>query len=98
MGFEVRKRDGLARLSVYHRDDLTLALPAVADTPEIFPSLGTHRLDNMPLLADAGLAGEYHRCGDDEPVWIHPAVDCPVDSGSCVMVGNWHTALSQPRD
>ena len=98
MGFEVRKRDGLARLSVYHRDDLTLALPAVADTPEIFPSLGTHRLDNMPLLADAGLAGEYHCCGDDEPVWIDPAVDCPVDSGSCVMVGNWHTALSQPRD
>ena len=98
MAFEVRKRDGLARLSAYRRDDLALALPAVADTREIFPSLRVHRLDSMPLLADSGLAGEYHRCGDDEPVWVHPAVDCPVDSGSCVMVGNWHTALPQSRD
>ncbi|MBP1927849.1 archaeosine synthase [Methanolinea mesophila] len=98
MGFEVRKRDALARLSVYQRDDLTLALPAVVETDRIFPSLERHRLDNMPLLADAGLAGAYHACGDDEPVWVHPAVECPAVSGSCVMVGNWHTALAQSRE
>lgn len=95
--FEGKKRDTLARIGIFTRDDLSINLPDAIDPAEIFPGLAGSRCENVPLSADPEFAARYLPGGKD-PVPVHPAVPVPVESGSCVMVPCWHTAFSNPRN
>lgn len=97
--FEVKKRDGLARKSVFIHGDKHLSLPAAFDTTTLFPSLKSVLLNNVPLAAPAAFVKEYFDPGEGQPVPVHPAQECTtVVSGDCVMIANWHTTLSNPRN
>lgn len=97
--FEVKRRDGLARISVFRTEERTIHLPAAVDTLEIFPDLGRRALSNIPLSAPEDFARSWFTPGTGQPVAVHPALDEPAaSSGDCVMVGNLHTALANPRD
>jgi archaeosine synthase len=97
--FEVKRRDGLARISVFRHNDDILHLPAAADTTRIFPDLGKRSLSNVPLYASADFVRSFFIPGADQPVSVHPALDKQAtSSGDCVIVPNIHTALSSPRD
>ncbi|HZD43499.1 MAG TPA: DUF5591 domain-containing protein, partial [Methanomicrobiales archaeon] len=63
----------------------------------IFPSLADRAFSNVPLYAGKGFVESYHTPGSEEPFSIHPLSDEDIQSGSVVMVSNWHTALDNPR-
>jgi archaeosine synthase len=97
--FEVKRRDGLARISVFRHGERTIHLPAAVDTLEIFPDLGRRTLSNIPLSAPEDFARSWFTPGTGQPVAVHPVLDeQAASSGDCVMVGNLHTALGNPRD
>ena len=96
--FEVKRRDGLARIAVYATGEETLNLPAVLDTEELFPDLRERIFSHVPLSSDTAFADRYAPARDDQPVTLHPAVSPAAASGDCVMVANWHTALANPRN
>ncbi len=96
--FEVKRRDGLARISVLTTSDGPILLPAAADTLRLFPDLACREFSNVPLAAPEDFARTYHHRGSGQPVAIHPAVVPDADSGDCVLVSGWHTALANPRD
>ena len=97
-GFEVKKRDGLARISTYLTKEGTLELPCAIDTGTLFPDLLQRRLSNVPLSAPAEFANRYKYKGGGQPVEIYPAAIPHVSPGDCVMVPSWSTTLSNPRD
>jgi len=97
-GYEVKRRDGPARISVLTTADGPVRLPAVMDTLRLFPDLARRGLSNVPLAAPESFAGRYHYPGSGQPVAVHPALIPDVSSGDCVLVPGWHTALSNPRD
>ncbi|NYT07545.1 MAG: pseudouridine synthase [Methanomicrobiales archaeon] len=97
-GFEVKRRDGPARISLLTTPDGPLRLPAVADTLRLFPDLGCREFSNVPLAAPEEFARRYHIRGSGQPVAIHPALVPDASSGDCVLVPGWHTALANPRD
>lgn len=96
--FEVKRRDGLARISSYLTEEGPLELPCAVDTGTLFPDLSQRRLSNVPLSAPANFAGRYRYSGEGQPVEVHPAAIPRVSSGDCVMVPCWSAALSNPRD
>ncbi len=96
--FEVKKRDGLARTSEYTDGEKTVRLPCVMDTESLFPGLAEHSFSNVPLAAPTAFAAAYLPPGKGQPVTVHPALPPEAASGDCVMVANWNTALSNPRN
>ncbi len=95
--FEIRKRDGLARTGRLNLDGRTIPLPSAQEMEEIFPGLASRPLSHVPLLADADFVARYHQSGPGEPLILHPHSRADVPGGAVVMVSNWHTALSNPR-
>jgi archaeosine synthase len=96
--FEVKKRDGLARTSEYTDGEMTVRLPCVMDTDALFPGLANRSFTNVPLAAPMAFAAAYHPSGKGQPVTVHPAIPPEAASGDCIMVANWNTALSNPRN
>lgn len=96
--FEVKRRDGLARISVLTTPDGPLMLPAATDTLLLFPDLACREFSNVPLAAPEDFARRYHVRGSGQPVTVHPALVPDASSGDCVVVSGWHTALANPRD
>jgi archaeosine synthase len=94
--FEVKRRDGLARIGEYHDGTADLSLPAAVDTELLFPGLADHPWSNIPLQAPREFVEEYFE-PTEQPVQVHPLADVTADSGACVMVANWHTTLDNPR-
>jgi len=95
--YEAGKRDGLARTSTYEHEGKTVSLPAALDTDTFFPSLSDRALSNVPLTADQAFVERYFSPGDGEPVTVHP-LSASAESGDCVLIANWHAALSNPRN
>lgn len=95
---EIKRRDGLARSGLLTIDDSPLLFPAAIETETIFPSLGARQHTNVPLSAPTGFAATYIKNNGEQPIAIHPSLDNPATSGDCVMVANWQTALSNPRN
>ena len=96
--FDIRKRDGLARTAVFKKDDISVKLPMALEVESLFPDLDALREANLPLCAPLALVGQYPPPVSGQPVFIHPLLDNPAQSGDCVMAANWHTALSNPRN
>lgn len=94
---EIKRRDGLARTGSLLIDDTSRPFPAVIETETMFPSLGARGGSNVPLSAPAGFAATYIKNNWEQPIIIHPSLDNPAESGDCVIVPNWQTALSNPR-
>ncbi len=95
--FEVKKRDGLARIAVYSREEAEIRLPCATDTEVLFPDLAVRSFSNVPLAAPESFASAWLTPGKDQPYLVHPAVPPSVSSGDCVMAGNWNTTLDNPR-
>lgn len=95
--FEVKRRDGLARVSLYRAGDQTFSLPGVADTDTLFPALAGLSMTHVPLTAPEAFASAYLSLPDGQPVPVHPSVPPAAVSGDCVMVANWNCAFSNPR-
>lgn len=95
--FEVKRRDGLARISLYTVGEDTFRLPSVMDTDSLFPGLAGLSMTNVPLTAPEAFASMYLTPPEGQPVPVHPSVPHAASSGDCVMVANWNTAFSNPR-
>ena len=96
--FDIRKRDGLARSAIFQTDTISLKVPAALAVEPLFPDLDTREGTNIPLCAPSALVKHYPPHNNGQPVTIHPHLDNPAHSGDCVMVADWHTALSNPRN
>ncbi|MDD1674024.1 MAG: archaeosine synthase subunit alpha [Methanomicrobiales archaeon] len=95
--FEIRHRDGLARIIILRRNGREIVLPAALETPELFPSLGTRRYSNIPLSAPAEFVKTYGNEKTGEPYAVHPAGLFTVPGGEVAIVPGWHTALENPE-
>ena len=95
--FEVKKRDGLARVATLSVDGKTCQLPAVMETGRLFPGLSDSWMENVPLGADTAFTARYLPNGNTHPIWVHPAGIPAAAHGTCVMVPCWHTAFANPR-
>jgi archaeosine synthase len=93
---DIRKRDGLARMGRFDHGGKKQPFPAVLSMQEEFPSLRKRPLSCVPLMADEAFAQAFHVRGEDEPFSLHPRAVPDIPHGSCVMVPNWHTALTNP--
>ncbi len=96
--FDIRKRDGLARIGIFRDGDISIRLPMALEPESLFPDLDQREGTNLPLCTSPALAEHYPPLNRGQPISIHPRLDSPAKSGECVMAGNWHTALSNPRD
>lgn len=96
--FDIRKRDGLARMGVLETGTATVKLPAAADPESLFPALANVPFINIPLSAPAKLVQEFPPIIPGGPVIIHPQMETTAVSGDCVMAANWQTAFSNPRN
>ena len=96
--FDIRKRDGLARTGMFRDGDASIRLPTALEPESLFPDLDRREGTNLPLCTSPALAEHYPPLNRGQPISIHPRLDSPAKSGECVMAGNWHTALSNPRD
>jgi archaeosine synthase len=96
--FEVKKRDGLARIAEYACGGETIRLPWVMDTEVLFPGLANRSFSNVPLAAPGAFAAAYLPPSASQPVTVHPALTPTARSGDCVMAANWNTALENPRN
>ena len=96
--FDIRKRDGLARSGIFQTAAISLKLPAALAVETLFPDLETLDGTNLPLCAPPALVNRYPPRNNGQPLSIHPHLDNPAQSGDCVMVAGWHTALSNPRN
>lgn len=94
--FEVRKRDGLARIS-HLLLDREYSLPGIFDPDRMFPNLRECRMENVPLAAGAEFVAQYLHRGEEQPIWAHPAGEPYARSGDCVMVPCISTSLPYPR-
>lgn len=95
---EVKARDGLARISLLTTGSGTIRLPCALDTGAFFPALRNLSLSNVPLAAPAAFASEYLPALPEGLAIVHPSAMPSVRSGDCIMVANWNTALTRPRD
>ncbi len=92
--YEVKRRDGLARISIYEDGGGSTSLPAALDTDDLFPALGRRALSNVPLSAGEAFVEDYFSPGDGEqPIAVHPLAPPAPESGDCTLVANWHTVL-----
>jgi archaeosine synthase len=96
--FDIRRRDGLARIGVFTADNVSVKLPMVLEVESLFPDLALMEETNLPLCAQASLVEQYPPPKRGQPVTIHPILDNPAQSGDCVMAANWHTAFLNPRN
>ena len=97
--FTIRKRDGLARIALFQvGEDDPIKLPTAQDCDVLFPALESTGFTNLPLSAPSSLVNDYPPVTGIQPVVIHPHLDNTAQSGDCVMVANWHTALVNPKN
>jgi archaeosine synthase alpha-subunit len=97
--FNIRKRDGLARMGIFEPDGIpALTLPAAVDTEKIFPDLSHIAMTNIPLCAPEVFLKHYPPRSGIQPVIIHPRMENTATSGDCVMAAGWHTAFANPRN
>ena len=96
--FNIKKRDGLARTGMFQAGDMSLDLPVALAVETIFPELDARDGTNMPLCAPPALVKQYPPGNEGQPVTIHPHLDNRAQSGDCVMVAGWQTALLDPRN
>jgi len=96
--FDIRKRDGLARTGVFRKDDVSVRLPMALEVDPLFPDLDQREGTNLPLCAPSALAEQYPLLNRGQPISIHPRFENSAQSGECVIVENWHTALPNPRN
>ena len=83
--FEVRGRDGLARLGLLRLEETEIQTPAAVEMQKLFPSLENRAFTNLPLSAPASDAERYYVPGSN-PVLFHPQAACPAVSGDVVML------------
>jgi archaeosine synthase len=96
---EVKRRDGLARISMLTDGETRYALPAAYDMEAIFTDLQEERLSNIPLSAPPVFVEKYAHQEETRPVSVYPSgTGVAAQSGDCVMVPNWHTAFRNPRN
>ena len=96
--FDIRKRDGLARIGVLETGTGNVKLPSAVDPESLFPALANVPFINIPLSAPAKLVQEFPPTVPGGPVIIHPQMETTAKSGDCVMAANWQTAFSNPRN
>ena len=93
--FDVRKRDGLARIGVLKNGETILSTPAVCNMQELFPSLGERGFSNLPLSAGASDAERFFEAGA-EPSAVHPQAEAAADAG-VYLFANWNNTLTDSR-
>ena len=91
--FDVRKRDGLARIgNLKISEDTVVSTPAVFDMQEQFPSLKNRPFTNIPLTAGLSDVNKFFKQGE-EPSAVHPLADAAEDAG-IYLFSNWNNTLS----
>ena len=93
--FDVRKRDGLARIGMLKNGETVLSTPAVCDMQELFPSLGERGFTNLPLSAGVSDAESFFEAGA-EPSAVHPNAEAADDAG-VYLFANWNNTLTDSR-
>ena len=93
--FDVRKRDGLARIGVLKNGETILSTPAVCNMQELFPSLGERGFTNLPLSAGASDAERFFAAGS-EPSAVHPQAEAAADAG-VYLFANWNNTVTDSR-
>ncbi|HJJ40785.1 MAG TPA: archaeosine synthase subunit alpha [Methanocorpusculum sp.] len=93
--FDVRKRDGLARIGVLKNGETILSTPAVCNMQELFPSLTERGFTNLPLSAGASDAERFFEAGA-EPSAVHPQAEAAADAG-VYLFANWNNTLTDSR-
>ena len=93
--FDVRKRDGLARIGVLKDGEIILSTPAVCDMQKLFPSLGERAFTNLPLSAGVSDAEAFFEAGK-EPSAVHPNAEAAEDAG-VYLFANWNNTLTDSR-
>ena len=93
--FDVRKRDGLARIGVLKNGETILSTPAVCNMQELFPSLGERGFTNLPLSAGASDAERFFEAGG-EPSAVHPQAEAAADAG-VYLFANWNNTVTDSR-
>lgn len=94
--FDIRRRDGLARIGVLKTDTGELIpTPSVRDAAAIFPSLGERGFTNLPLSAGAADAEKYFTPGT-EPAAVHPQAEASADAG-VYLFANWNNTLGDAK-
>lgn len=93
--FDVRKRDGLARIGMLKNGETVLSTPAVCDMQELFPSLSERGFTNLPLSAGVSDAESFFEAGV-EPSAVHPNAEAADDAG-VYLFANWNNTLTDSR-
>ena len=93
--FDVRKRDGLARIGMLKNGETIISTPAVCDMQELFPSLGERGFTNLPLSAGVSDAESFFEAGV-EPSAVHPNAEAADDAG-VYLFANWNNTLTDSR-
>ena len=93
--FDVRKRDGLARIGMLKNGETIISTPAVCDMQELFPSLGERGFTNLPLSAGVSDAEAFFEAGV-EPSAVHPNAEAADDAG-VYLFANWNNTLTDSR-
>ena len=93
--FDVRKRDGLARIGMLKNGETIISTPAVCDMQELFPSLGERGFTNLPLSAGVSDAESFFKAGA-EPSAVHPNAEADADAG-VYLFANWNNTLTDSR-
>jgi archaeosine synthase len=98
--FDIRRRDCLAREGTFSHGALSILTPGIIDIPAVFPDLDREVGTNVPLSADPAFVSRYRLPvkGKGSPAVVHPLGEEQVAPGDLVVVANWHTVLSRPRD
>ncbi|HUU75248.1 MAG TPA: archaeosine synthase subunit alpha [Methanoregulaceae archaeon] len=96
--FDIKKRDGMARIGIFSNEGVEITLPAAIEPQDIFPDLRKECLTNIPLSADREFTARYFEHPPGQPVPVHPAIHPDAESGACIMVPCWHTAFFNPRN
>ena len=85
--FDVRKRDGLARIGVLKDGETIISTPAACDMQKLFPSLGERAFTNLPLSAGVSDVEAFFEAGA-EPSAVHPNAEAADDAG-VYLFANW---------
>ena len=93
--FDVRKRDGLARIGVLKDGETIISTPAACDMHKLFPSLGERAFTNLPLSAGVSDVEAFFEAGK-EPSAVHPNADADCDAG-VYLFANWNNTLTDSR-
>ncbi len=93
--FDVRKRDGTARIgNLKLSDEETLSTPKVIDVESVFPSLKDRGFTNLPLSAGKVDYQKFFTAGE-EPTTVHPQSESV--EGNVLLFANWNTVISDAR-